>query len=69
MKDQEPEEFRLAAEFEKNLQKAKKESDNFDSIPFLHRSCVPLEEVDFSTAEDHGQINMFENDCEGMCGV
>lgn len=36
---------------------------------FMHRSCKPLEEVDLSTAEDHGQVNMFNNECEGMCGV
>lgn len=36
---------------------------------FMHRSCVPLDEVDFSTAEDHGQVDMFNNECEGMCGV
>lgn len=36
---------------------------------FMHRSCVPLDQVDLSTAEDHGQIDMFNNECEGMCGV
>lgn len=36
---------------------------------FAHRSCVPLEEVDLSTAEENGQINMFNDECEGMCGV
>lgn len=36
---------------------------------FLHSSRVPLAEVDFSTAEDRGQLNMFNNECEGMCGV
>lgn len=36
---------------------------------FMHRSCVPLSEVDLSTAADHGQIDMFNNECEGMCGV
>jgi hypothetical protein len=36
---------------------------------FLHRSCKPIADVDFSTEEERGQINMFNNDCEGMCGV
>lgn len=36
---------------------------------FVHRDRVPLAEVDLSTAEDHGQLNMFNNECEGMCGV
>jgi hypothetical protein len=36
---------------------------------YVHRSLVPLAEVDFSTPEDHGQLNLFNNECEGMCGV
>jgi hypothetical protein len=36
---------------------------------FIHRSKKPLDEVDFSNSEDEGQINMFGNECEGMCGV
>lgn len=38
-------------------------------VPFLHSSCRPLEEVDFSNAEDRGQLSLFDNECEGMCGV
>lgn len=36
---------------------------------FLHRSCKPLTQVNFSTAEERGQMNLFENECLGMCGV
>lgn len=36
---------------------------------FMHHSLVPLSEVDLSTAEDRGQLNLFNNECEGMCGV
>lgn len=36
---------------------------------FLHQSCKPISEVDFSTEEERGQLNMFNNECEGMCGV
>lgn len=36
---------------------------------FLHAQRVPLREVDLSTAEERGQANLFENECEGMCGV
>jgi hypothetical protein len=36
---------------------------------FLHRSLKPLDEVDLTTVEDEGQINMFNDECEGMCGV
>ena len=36
---------------------------------YVHRSRQPLRDVDLSTAEDRGQLNFFENECEGMCGV
>lgn len=36
---------------------------------FLTTHCLPIEQVDFSTEEERGQLNMFNNECEGMCGV
>lgn len=35
---------------------------------YMHRSCKPLDQVDLTTLEDHGQMN-FLSECEGMCGV
>lgn len=36
--------------------------------PYLHRSCVPLDKVDFS-AQQNPLFDGFINECEGMCGV
>ncbi len=36
---------------------------------FLTSDCLPIDQVDFSTEEERGQLNMFNNECEGMCGV
>jgi hypothetical protein len=40
---------------------------------YLHRDLMPLDEVDLSTAEDHGQgalfPNAFGNECQGVCGL
>lgn len=37
---------------------------------YLHRSLQPLDQVDFTAKKgDKRQLNMFENECEGMCGV
>lgn len=36
---------------------------------FLHRSAVPLDEADLSTDADRGQVDLFVNECEGMCGL
>jgi hypothetical protein len=67
LKRDEPKEFEIAVAFEKKFQQSK--SVSMREIPFLHRSCLPLDQVDFSTDEDHGQQVMFGNECEGMCGV
>jgi hypothetical protein len=36
---------------------------------YVHRSLKPLISVDFRQAEDFGQIDLFGNECEGLCGV
>lgn len=36
---------------------------------YMHSKRVPLDQVDLSTAEERGQLNLFLNECEGMCGV
>ena len=35
---------------------------------YLHRSGEPLSEADLEKSKDD-QLNLFENDCEGQCGV
>lgn len=69
LKNYAPEEFERAVRFEAELQRSKAASNNMKSVPFLHRSCVPLGGIDFSSEEDRGQMSMFGNECEGMCGV
>jgi hypothetical protein len=71
LRDSEPAEFEKAVQFEKGVQREKLHSQNFNSTPFLHRSCVPLDQVDLSTDEDRGQgiLAGFNAECEGMCGV
>jgi len=36
---------------------------------FMHAKRIPIEDVDLSTPEERGQLNLFLNECEGMCGV
>ena len=55
---------KYAVEFEKKYQEAVK--DVLDSKPFLHNSLKPLDEVDFPNQK---QIDLFNNECEGMCGI
>lgn len=36
---------------------------------FLHPSRKPLAEVDFRNAEERGQLNLWNEECSGICGV
>jgi hypothetical protein len=36
---------------------------------WVHRSMVPLGQVDLRTDAELGQLDLFLNECEGMCGV
>lgn len=73
LQTEEPEEFAKAIEFEKKLQKVKLESSELRSTPFLHKSCKPLETIDFRSDVERGQNLLFDDnwndECEGMCGV
>jgi len=61
-----PEEMADAAEVDRAIRVSKR---GIRGEQFMHRSLKPINEVDLSTLEDHGQINLFNNECEGMCGV
>jgi len=36
---------------------------------FLHADRIPLDEVDLSTPEDFGQLSLWSDECQGMCGI
>lgn len=36
---------------------------------FMHADRIPLGDVDLLTPRERGQVDMFINECEGMCGV
>lgn len=56
-------------EIDRSLRSQKPGAFRLKGELYLHRSCTPLEDVDLSTAEDRGQLNLFLNECDGMCGV
>jgi hypothetical protein len=59
-----PKEWEAAMDFDEKMR-----SKGGESNLFLHRTLVPLEDVDLSNAEDRGQLNFWNQECEGMCGV
>lgn len=69
LKSSEPDEFRKAVLWERAIQEASERDETTEGIPFLHASRIPLDQVDFSTDEERGQLSLFGNECEGMCGV
>ena len=36
---------------------------------FMHRSLKPIDQVDLASWEERGQLDLFGNECEGMCGT
>jgi hypothetical protein len=36
---------------------------------FVHPSRKPLENIDFRTMEEKGQLSLWDNECSGICGV
>lgn len=69
LKTEEPEAFQQAVEAEQFLQASIREvtRPTANTMPFLHKSLRPLAEVDFT--EDTSQLNLFGEECAGICGV
>ncbi len=63
---QNPTEWADVIEFDKALRTIE---TKLDSEMYLHKSCKPLDQVDLSTEEERGQGTLFDNECEGMCGL
>jgi hypothetical protein len=71
MKETAPAEFAEAVEFDRIIRHGGGRG-TLRGENYLHSSLLPLDEVDFSTAEERGQGSLFDgfaNECEGMCGV
>lgn len=65
MRDNSPEEFEDAADLDRHLRLG--DACGMRAVEYMHRSRVPLTKADFG--EDDRQLNLFGNECEGMCGV
>ncbi len=64
MKLNRPDEFADAVDFDKKIRRPA----GMDSEAFLHKTCKPLDEVDFESLEDKGQMTFFDeqgNICDG----
>jgi hypothetical protein len=61
LKKKAPEEFEDAVSFDKDVRKTRVAIEN---PVYLHRSCRPLDEIDFTSQGD-----LFEMECDGYCGL
>jgi hypothetical protein len=70
LKTEDPEHFQKAVEFDKTYRRLQNENPGGLRIEvYLHKSCKPLDQVDF-TDKDASQTNFdFKSECEGMCGI
>ena len=67
MKDTAPDDWADAVKFDQQVRHVGQMKTPTEA--YLHRSLVPLPMVDLSTQQDAGQLDLFDAECEGMCGV
>lgn len=66
LRDDSPEEWADAVAFDAAIRTPRA---GFSGPVYLHRSLRPLAEVDLRTPQEHGQLDLFGEECEGVCGV
>jgi len=66
IREQDPEAWQSAVEMDRAIRRGVRGTKE---KLYVHRKMIPLEDVDFSSASEHGQTDLFQEDCEGMCGV
>jgi hypothetical protein len=64
-----PEEWEDAVAFDQALRKNSRLQIRFNGELYLHRSGLPLDQVDLRTDEEKGIFSLFDMECEGMCGL
>ena len=68
LRDTQPEAYADAVEIDHALRR-NGPLRGMGDLSYVHRSLRPLEEIVADSDADEVQINLFENECEGMCGV
>ncbi|WP_372502291.1 hypothetical protein P7L66_12645 [Tistrella mobilis] len=66
MRDEDPDGFADAVAIDRLIRTGFR---NLRGEVYLHRSCVPLDEANLDTPADKGQLDLFADECDGMCGV
>lgn len=70
MKANDLESWNDAVEFDQAIRQRPEVAERlFQGRAYLHRKRIPLSEVDLTTETDRGQMSIFGEECEGMCGL
>ncbi len=71
MRSERPDEWADAIDFDERVRLPGHRAREAGSVGqrYLHRSMVPLRDVDLSNAADGGQGDLFDEECSGTCGV
>lgn len=67
MKENHPDEWDEAVEYDRILRTGN--ARGMKAIEFMHRQRVPLDEIDLTAEDKETRIDLFGNECEGICGV
>ncbi|MBI1213603.1 MAG: hypothetical protein GC190_19265 [Alphaproteobacteria bacterium] len=67
LRDNSPDEWAETVEVDRAMREG--DARGFNGVEFMHSQRVPLDQIDLSTAADRGQADLFDNECEGMCGL
>lgn len=68
LRDNDPAGWKTAINVDLSVRRGLRQDSRVGEL-YLHDSLVPLGEVDLSTAVERGQYSLFNNECEGLCGV
>lgn len=60
-----PGEFADAVDFDRSIRRC----GGVRGDMFIHSKGIPLESADLRTDADNGQLSLWDNECEGLCGV
>ena len=64
-----PDEWQDAVEFDEALRTMPHLIARYNVTPYLHSARVELRNVDLRTKQEKGIISLFDQECEGMCGI
>jgi hypothetical protein len=64
IRDNAPEDWQKAVEVDKQIRKARPPYDLF-----VNNQRKPLEECDLDSPQDKGQMDLWDDNCEGYCGI